>query len=125
MSGLRFGYTFPVLAAALALGMALTAFSAGSVVLGSRPNGPFVDDGSELLAEATIPPNTAIASAQTVASGPIDNEVDLERDGGRLVYEIEVGETQVKVDAQDGSIVGTEVNDDRDDVSAEECDDTP
>jgi uncharacterized membrane protein YkoI len=85
---------------------------------------PFIDDGSELVSEATISLDAAIATAQTAASGPLDNEVDLERQGDRLVYEIEVGDTEVMVDAQDGSIIATDMNDDADDHEVDDANET-
>ena len=113
-------YTIPTIAMALVLGLALTAFTANGAMLGNKSNGPFVDDGSDLLGEATVSLDSAIATARSAASGPIDNEVDMERQGDRLVYEVEVGDAKVTVDAQDGSVIATDMNDDADENEDED-----
>jgi uncharacterized membrane protein YkoI len=81
---------------ALATGVA---FGAGGAAAPSR-----LDDGSSLLGQAKITEQDAIAAAQTAASGPLD-EVDLERAGGRLVFNVDVGSHDVKVDATTGEVV--------------------
>src|SRR3990170_1331720 len=49
----------------------------------------------------------ADAAAQSAASGPV-GEVDLEHVDGRLVFNVDIGDKDVKVDASDGSIVSAD-----------------
>ena len=69
-----------------------------------------IDDGAELLPQASITLEQAIAAAQQAESGTL-GEVDLEMYEGKLVFNIDIGEWDVKVDAADGSILG-KVSDD-------------
>src|SRR5215211_373783 len=63
-----------------------------------------LDDGKALLSQAKITEQQAIAAAQSAASGPLD-EVDLEHYQGRLVWNVDVGRADVKVDAANGDVV--------------------
>jgi uncharacterized membrane protein YkoI len=63
-----------------------------------------MDDGKDLLPQAKITEQQAIAAAQRVASGDL-NEVDLEHLDGVLVYTVDVGAKDVKVDATSGKVV--------------------
>ena len=63
-----------------------------------------LDDGKDLLPQAGITEQQAIRAAQSAASGDL-NEVDLEHTGGRLVFNVNVGASDVKVDAADGHVV--------------------
>ena len=86
--------------AAAALGAAGgVAAAAGSPAPASR-----LDDGKALLPQAKITEQQAIAAAQTAASGPL-NEVDLEHYQGRLVWNVDVGRADVKVDAANGDVL--------------------
>jgi uncharacterized membrane protein YkoI len=87
-----------VVGVALATGVA---FGAGGAAAPSR-----LDDGQSLLGQAKITEAEAIAAAQGAASGPLD-EVDLEQAGGRLVFNVDVGSHDVKVDATTGEVVDT------------------
>jgi uncharacterized membrane protein YkoI len=69
-----------------------------------------LDDGKDLLPQAQITLDQAIASAQSAASGPV-GEVDLEQSQGRLVFNVDIGDKDVKVDASDGSIVALDSDD--------------
>src|SRR3989304_455832 len=69
-----------------------------------------LDDGKDLLPQARITIDAAIAAAQSAATGPV-GEVDLEQANGRLVFNVDVGEKDVKVDASDGSIVSADAED--------------
>lgn len=69
-----------------------------------------LDDGKDLLPQASITLDQAIAAAQSAASGPV-GEVDLEHAQGRLVFNVDVGDKDVKVDAIDGSIVAVDSDD--------------
>ena len=69
-----------------------------------------LDDGKDLLPEASITIDAAIAAAQSAASGPV-GEVDLEHVDGRLVFNVDIGDKDVKVDASDGTIVAVDSDD--------------
>jgi uncharacterized membrane protein YkoI len=69
-----------------------------------------LDDGAGLTSEAALTLDEAIAAAQAAAEGTL-GDVELEYHGDRLVYEVEIGNQDVIVDAIDGSIVRI-VNDD-------------
>jgi len=73
---------------------------------GSGSVGPGeIDDGAELLSETTISLAEAIAAAQAVYSGAL-GEVDIEKYKGQLVFNIDIGPKDVKVDAADGTVLG-------------------
>src|SRR4051812_36014247 len=65
-----------------------------------------LDDGAQLLPQARISEQQAIDAAQSAASGAL-NEVDLEHFSGRLVFNVDVGATDVKVDAANGRVLGS------------------
>jgi uncharacterized membrane protein YkoI len=69
-----------------------------------------LDDGKNLLPQAKITVDEAIAAARSAASGAV-GEIDLEHAGGRLVFNVDVGDKDVKVDALDGSIVAVDSDD--------------
>ena len=69
-----------------------------------------LDDGKQLLPQAGITIEAAIAAAQSAATGPV-GEVDLEHANGRLVFNVDIGDKDVKVDASDGSIVSADADD--------------
>jgi uncharacterized membrane protein YkoI len=62
-----------------------------------------LDDGKDLLPETTISLSQAVADARQAATGNL-GQVDLERNGDRVVYVVDVGDNEVQVDAGDGSI---------------------
>jgi uncharacterized membrane protein YkoI len=103
------------LAVVLALGLAAT-LSVRTVLGDENPDGR-LEEGSELAAEATVSVEDAIAVAQTAATGPV-GDVELDRSGDILAYEIEIGESDVYVDAQTGELLSAE-QDDRDDDDAD------
>jgi uncharacterized membrane protein YkoI len=76
----------------------------GSLVPGT------LDDGKELLPQATITLDQAIAAAQASTTGAL-GEVDLEYYQGTLVFNVDVGNHDVKVDAATGDILAS-VSDD-------------
>jgi uncharacterized membrane protein YkoI len=79
--------------------------------LGGRSDGASrLDDGKDLLPQATITEHQAISVAQTAASGAL-NEVDLEHLDGRLVFNVDVGDADVKVDAETGEVVRVDHDD--------------
>jgi uncharacterized membrane protein YkoI len=69
-----------------------------------------LDDGSLLLSEATITLEQAIAAAQGAAEGTL-GDAELEYLGERLVFDIEIGNNDVKIDAADGSVVSVTADD--------------
>ena len=93
------------LAAAGATGaVALAGADSGGSAPGSPPSR--LDDGAQLLSQARISEQQATEAAQSAASGPL-NEVDLEHYSGRLVFNVDVGAKDVKVDAGTGKVLGT------------------
>jgi len=64
-----------------------------------------LDDGKEFRSQASITLQQAIAAAQHAETGSL-GQVDLEHYQGRLVYTVDVGEHEVKVDAANGRIDG-------------------
>ena len=69
-----------------------------------------LDDGKDLLSQAGIRLEDAIAAAQSAASGPV-GEVDLEHHQGKLVFNVDVGDKDVKVDASTGAVIGAASDD--------------
>jgi uncharacterized membrane protein YkoI len=64
-----------------------------------------LDDGKDLRPQASITLQQAIAAAGNAATGSL-GQVDLEHYEGRLVYTVDVGDHEVKVDAATGHIDG-------------------
>ena len=92
-----------------AAGAVALTFAGGAVALaGSAPSR--LDDGSDLAGQAKLSEAQAISTAQTAASGAL-NEIDLEHAGGRLVYTVDVGAKDVKVDANTGQVVAVDEDD--------------
>ena len=77
---------------------------AEEVVHAPDSSGSRLDDGADLLSQAKISEQQAITAAQTAASGPL-NEVDLEDYEGALVFNVDVGSHDVKVDAATGKVL--------------------
>jgi uncharacterized membrane protein YkoI len=69
-----------------------------------------LDDGKDLLPQARISEQDAIAAAQRSASGAL-NEVDLEHYQDQLVYNVDVGAKDVKVDATTGDVLAAPQDD--------------
>ena len=63
-----------------------------------------LDDGKQLLSQAKITEQQAIAAAQGAAKGDL-NEIDLEPWAGRLAFNVDVGSQEVKVDAKTGKVL--------------------
>jgi uncharacterized membrane protein YkoI len=91
-------------AVAAAAGVALAAGGGGA----DEPSR--LDDGKDLLPQATISEAQAIAAAQGAATGAL-NEVDLEHYDGKLVWNVDVGDKDVKVDAANGRVLATPSDD--------------
>jgi uncharacterized membrane protein YkoI len=97
-----------VVAAALMLVGATLAFGGPGRLIyddGAYVKPGSLDDGKELRPQASITLRQAIAAAQNAASGSL-GQVDLERFQSRLVYTVDVGDHEVKVDAANGRING-------------------
>jgi uncharacterized membrane protein YkoI len=69
-----------------------------------------LDDGKALLPQATITEQQAIAAAQQAATGTL-NEIDLEHYQGKLVFNVDVGSDDVKVDAHNGAVLAAPQDD--------------
>jgi uncharacterized membrane protein YkoI len=70
-----------------------------------------LDDGKELLSQTTISLAQAVAAARKAGNGQL-GQVDLEHYRGRIVYMVDVGNQEVRVDAADGSIAAIGPQDD-------------
>src|SRR4051794_3624669 len=92
---------------ALAVGATATALAGGRT---TAAGGSRMDDGKDLLPQAKITETQAIEAAQTKASGEL-NEVDLEHVDGKLVFNVDVGPHDVKVDATSGDVVRVDGDD--------------
>ena len=69
-----------------------------------------LDDGADLLPQAGITLEEAISVAQRAADGSV-GEVDLESFAGRLVFNVDIGDLDVKVDAADGTVLAADSSD--------------
>jgi uncharacterized membrane protein YkoI len=65
-----------------------------------------LDDGKDLLPQAKISIDQAIEAAKGAQSGEA-GEIDLEHYKGRLVFNVDVGNKDVKVDAETGSVLSS------------------
>ena len=63
-----------------------------------------LDDGKELQSQASISLATAVATARQAASGAL-GQVDLERFRDGVVYMVDIGNREVRVDATSGEVV--------------------
>jgi uncharacterized membrane protein YkoI len=64
-----------------------------------------LDDGKDLLPQAKISLEQAIANAQAAVPGKLA-EVDLEHYQGKLVFNVDSGGQDIKVDATTGEVLG-------------------
>ena len=69
-------------------------------------SGYTLDDGGSLQAKAGISIGRAVESARRAAAGDI-GEIDLEYYDGTLVYNVDAGSSDVKVDASSGAVLGS------------------
>jgi uncharacterized membrane protein YkoI len=63
-----------------------------------------LDDGKDLLPQTSIPLSSAVATAQQAADGAL-GQVDLEHFHGAVVYMVDIGNQEVRVDATSGKVV--------------------
>ncbi len=96
-----------VAAALMLVGAALAFGGPGRLIYddGAYVKPGSLDDGKELRPQASITPRQALAAAQNAASGSL-GQVDLEQFQGRLGYAVDIGDHEVKVDAENGRIDG-------------------
>ena len=91
--------------------LAVAAMGGGAIAVASGNSGPNkLDDGTDLLPQAKLSLAQAVTAAQTAASGKV-GEVDLEHYSGRLVFNVDVGDKDVKVDAATGDVVASTSDD--------------
>jgi uncharacterized membrane protein YkoI len=69
-----------------------------------------LDDGKDLLPQAGITEQQAVDAARATGSGAI-GEVDLEHYQGKLVFNVDVGNRDVKVDAGSGDVLASDQDD--------------
>ena len=105
-SSRRLAGTLGVLVALGLAGAGVAAAGGGTGSTGSSR----LDDGKQLLPQAGISEAQAIAAAQTAAHGALD-EVDLESYHGRLAFNVDVGASDVKVDAHTGDVLAADADD--------------
>lgn len=72
--------------------------------------GSGLDDGTELQTRASVTLAQAVAAAQTAATGAVD-EIDLEYWHDTLVYNVDIGSKDVKVDAATGDVLEASADD--------------
>ena len=63
-----------------------------------------LDDGKDLRPQTTVSLASAVATAQHAANGAL-GQVDLERYHGAIVYMVDIGDQEVRVDATTGKVV--------------------
>ena len=95
-----------VAAIGAAAGVALAAGGSSSPPAATGAAAPTsrIDDGAQLLPQAGITEQQAIDAALGAASGKL-NEIDLEQYRGTLVFNVDVGQRDVKVDAATGKVL--------------------
>jgi uncharacterized membrane protein YkoI len=98
------------IAGVAALGLTAGGIAAASGGSSSPAGASRLDDGKDLLGQAKITEAQAISSAQSATSGKL-NEVDLEHRDGKLVFNVDVGAKDVKVDASSGRVVSVDSDD--------------
>lgn len=68
-------------------------------------------DGKEYQDEAKVSLDDAIATAQDEVDGEV-GEIELDREDGKLIYEVEIGTDEVLIDAETGEVIRVRPNDD-------------
>jgi uncharacterized membrane protein YkoI len=63
-----------------------------------------LDDGKSLLPQTSVSLSSAVTTAQQAADGAL-GQVDLEHFRGGIVYSVDVGNQEVRVDATSGKVV--------------------
>jgi uncharacterized membrane protein YkoI len=93
-----------------AAGAAALTLAGGAVAFAGSGAPSRLDDGKDLASQASVSEAQAVAAARSAASGAL-NEVDLEPRDGALVYNVDVGGHDVKVDAHSGKVVAVDADD--------------
>jgi uncharacterized membrane protein YkoI len=93
-----------------ALGLAALGAAGGVALASGSAGGSRLDDGKNLLPQAGITEQEAIKAAQGATTGDL-NEVDLEHYSGKLVFNVDVGSSDVKVDAGSGKVLSVRQDD--------------
>jgi uncharacterized membrane protein YkoI len=102
-----------VLAAVLVLAGATLAFGGARGLIwddGHYAKPGSLDDGKNLLPQTKVTLSQAVAVAQQAASGQL-GQVDLEHYNGGIVYMVDVGANEVRVNATDGTIAAISPHD--------------
>jgi uncharacterized membrane protein YkoI len=90
--------------------IALASAGGAGIAAASGGSGSGLDDGKDLVSQAKITQRQAEKAAQSAASGSL-NETDLEHYRGDLVYNVDVGSKDVKVDASTGKVLAVNADD--------------
>jgi uncharacterized membrane protein YkoI len=90
--------------------IAAVGVGAAGIATASSGSASRLDDGKQYLSQAKVSEQEAIATAQQAATGDL-NEVDLEQYNGVLAWNVDVGKTDVKVDAQTGKVLDVSQDD--------------
>ncbi len=106
--------------AAVALVAAALVFGGATFALGGGPRGIWddnhfakpgsLDDGKDLLPQTRISLGRAVAAAQGAANGSL-GQVDLEHFRGGIVYMVDIGDQEVRIDAAGGKVVAISARD--------------
>ena len=83
--------------------------TAAGVGIAAAAGGGLLDDGKDLQSQAKVTQQQAEQAAQRAVSGSL-GETDLEHYEGRLVFNVDVGSHDVKVDAQTGKVLAAPVD---------------
>ncbi len=113
MGNIQNGTFALALSAALLAGGALEASAQndeGATEVESPVAAGTLDDGADLLPRASISVDAAIEAAQSAASGVV-GEIDLEYVAGVLVFNVDIGTQDVKVDAASGAVLSVDAED--------------
>lgn len=102
----------------IALATALTAVlgAGGIAAVAFAQNLEDQQEAERLQSLAKITLEEAKQAAESAVGGTA-NSVELETEDGSLVYEVEIGQTEVYVDAGNGTVLYTENEDDEDEIS--------
>ena len=96
------------------LALLLTGVLLGGVLIGVILYSP----GAARAQQSQLTPDEAKAAAEAVSPGATATNVDLEREGGKEVYEVQLDNgMEVEIDAATGEILETELEDDGDDAN--------
>ena len=95
-----------VAAMGTATGVAIASGGHGRSAAAKASTASRLDDGKSLLSQSKITEQQAIDAAQGTGSGAL-NEVDLEHYKGKLVWNVDVGDRDVKVDAATADVLAS------------------